>query len=137
VVPRVSQIEGKRILLAVDGSRYSDAAASAAISIARYLQAPILAVCAVHSEFKEKRQQEANMIIKRITTLISKKGIIVEGRVLNGRPAEVIVEAAKNQGIDLIVMGSHGRTGLERVLMGSVSDRVIGHADCAVLVVKA
>jgi hypothetical protein len=47
------------------------------------------------------------------------------------------VAAAQQQAVDLIVVGSHGRTGLERMLMGSVSDRVIGHAHCAVLVVKA
>jgi len=44
---------------------------------------------------------------------------------------------AEQKKVGLIVVGSHGRTGLERLLMGSVTERVIGHANCAVLVVKA
>jgi nucleotide-binding universal stress UspA family protein len=53
-----------------------------------------------------------------------------------GRPEEAIVESAKDHGADLIIMGSHGKTGLERLLVGSVSERVIGSAECPVLVVK-
>lgn len=137
VVPKDAQIEGKKILLAVDGSRYSDMAATAAIRISKQLKAPVLAVSVVYSDLKESRHTEALDVIKRITTFLSKEGIEVEGKVISGRrPSEAIIEVANARDIDLIIMGSHGRTGLDRVLMGSVSDRVIGHADCAVLVVK-
>ena len=54
-----------------------------------------------------------------------------------GDAYETIVTIAKKKKADIIVMGSHGRTGLTRLLMGSVTSRVIGHAPCAVLVVKA
>lgn len=47
-----------------------------------------------------------------------------------------IVEDAEKKAVNIIVMGSHGRTGLKRLLMGSVTSRVIGHAPCSVLVVK-
>jgi nucleotide-binding universal stress UspA family protein len=53
-----------------------------------------------------------------------------------GSPDAEIVACARERGADLIVMGSHGRTGLERLLMGSVSERVIGQAECPVMVVK-
>jgi universal stress protein E len=52
-------------------------------------------------------------------------------------PYETIIETAKKRGCDLIVVGTHGRKALERLLMGKVAERVVGHADCAVLVVKA
>ena len=54
-----------------------------------------------------------------------------------GEPYLAIVEEAKAQHADLIIMGSHGRTGLKRLLMGSVTSRVIGHAPCKVLVVPS
>jgi nucleotide-binding universal stress UspA family protein len=55
---------------------------------------------------------------------------------MTGRPADAIIETAKEQNADLIVVGSHGRTGLNKLLMGSVAERVIVLASCAVLVVK-
>ena len=54
-----------------------------------------------------------------------------------GDAYEMIVEIARKKKADIIVMGSHGRTGLTRLLMGSVTSRVIGHAPCSVIVVKA
>jgi hypothetical protein len=56
--------------------------------------------------------------------------------ILEGSPAEEIIRYATDQGIDLIVMGTHGRTGLERLLMGSVAEQVVRGAPCSVLVVK-
>ena len=53
-----------------------------------------------------------------------------------GRPEEGIVKAADFKSASLIIVGSHGRTGLKRLLMGSVAERVIGDAKCPVLVVK-
>lgn len=55
---------------------------------------------------------------------------------LEGDPATEIVRYAQDAGIDLIVMGTHGRTGLERLLMGSVAEKVMREAKCSVLVVK-
>ena len=55
---------------------------------------------------------------------------------LEGDPAEEIVRYGRDAGIDLIVMGTHGRTGLERLLMGSVAEKVLRDASCSVLVVK-
>jgi len=137
IVPSSAVIEGHQILLAIDGSRYSDKAAIAAMSIAKHLNAPVLVISIVHSDGRERRHTKAVEQIKRVEAFMQKDGIAVVGKVLSGNPAEVILEFAKAKGVDLIVMGSHGRTGLDRVLMGSVSDRVISGADCAVLVVKA
>jgi len=62
--------------------------------------------------------------------------IAVHHVLLDGDPAAEIVGYAKEAGIDLIVMGTHGRTGVERLLMGSVAEKVLRDASCSVLVVK-
>jgi universal stress protein A len=62
--------------------------------------------------------------------------IPIERRLLKGRPGKVIVEAATQRGADLIVMGTHGRSGFERLIMGSVTERVLRSAHCPVVVVR-
>ena len=64
-------------------------------------------------------------------------GVIADTAVITGRPAHAIVEHAKDGGFDLIVMGTHGRTGLSHVLMGSVAERVVRKAPCPVLTMHA
>jgi len=63
-------------------------------------------------------------------------GVTVETRVVTGSPARAIVAAAEEDGCDVIVMGTHGRTGLSHMLMGSVAERVIRTAGCPVLTVR-
>jgi nucleotide-binding universal stress UspA family protein len=55
---------------------------------------------------------------------------------VRGYPADEIIKAAKDEGVDLIVVGNLGRTGIERMLIGSVSEAVVRHAPCPVLVVR-
>jgi|SRR5579884_2395558 universal stress protein A len=66
----------------------------------------------------------------------SRRGIAVEHRLEYGDPAAAILKAAQEIGADLIVMGTHGRTGLHRLLMGSVAERVVRKAPCPVLTVR-
>lgn len=63
-------------------------------------------------------------------------GLDTEAMVMNGDPRIELVEAARAWDADLVVLGSHGRTGLARLLMGSVAAYVVAHAPCSVLVVK-
>jgi len=136
VTPRESKIEGKNILLAVDGSPYSDRATTAAMNLAKRLKAPITLISVVYSEHKESRRRDAETVLERTKKLLEVEGISVESRIVTGRYAESIVKTAQDIGCDLIMVGSHGRTGLKKLLLGSVSERVIGLAQCAVLVVK-
>lgn len=137
VVPRAAKIELKKILVATDGSRYSDAAAMEAIGIAKRCGAKLTVISVVPSELiAEKEQKAAECNIKNIKDLAEKEGISVEGLIAEGKPYEAIVNTATEKNIDLIVVGSHGRTGFEKLLMGSVTERVIGLSPCAVLVVK-
>ena len=63
-------------------------------------------------------------------------GVAVERLVEGGEPAHVVARVARERDCDLIVIGSHGRTGLERILMGSTAEHIVRLAPCPVLVVK-
>jgi nucleotide-binding universal stress UspA family protein len=67
---------------------------------------------------------------------VPEQNVCVEHRLGQGDPATVIVNIAQDAGAGLIVMGTHGRTGLGRVLMGSVAEQVLRKAPCPVLTVK-
>jgi nucleotide-binding universal stress UspA family protein len=73
----------------------------------------------------------------RVRDLLRKDGVPADSVVKEGNPAKAIIEAAAENECDLIVLGSHGRTGLDRILMGSVSQQVVVQAKCPVMVVKA
>jgi len=68
---------------------------------------------------------------------IFKEGVSAEAVTPAGRSFNVIVETAGGRGVDLIVMGTYGKTGVKNLLMGSATEKVIGSAGCGVLVVKA
>ena len=63
-------------------------------------------------------------------------GFSTEGRVLAGDPRETLLQVAHSERADLIVVGSHGRSGIAKMMLGSVSSHVVTHAPCSVLVVK-
>jgi nucleotide-binding universal stress UspA family protein len=60
----------------------------------------------------------------------------LENKVAVGKPAEEILPVAREEGVDLIVMGTHGRTGVRHLLLGSVAEEVTGHAPCPVFTVR-
>jgi len=155
VVPRFAMISCKNILIATDGSKYSVAAATEAIGIAKRCKSNLIIITVVHTEalssmspdtgytqsqqevIERQELQRAERNISGVKELAEKEGIHAEGVISEGRPYEAIAKAALEKNIDLIVIGSHGRTGVSKFLMGSVTERVIGHAESAVLVVKA
>lgn len=135
----------KRVLAATDGSRYSKAAVNEAIRIAKASKGALIIVSVVDiteefeteaPELTERFERRFKAMVERIKKQAKAKGVKAEGVVKIGEPYDVIINAAKEKKADLIVMGSHGRRGLSRLLMGSVTERVIGHAKCPVLVVK-
>ena len=84
----------------------------------------------------EEQWQTAEAQMARITAELEKKGRAVRPLLKRGSPAQVIVDTAKRGGADLIVMGTHGRTGLAHMLIGSVAERVVRTARCPVLTVR-
>jgi nucleotide-binding universal stress UspA family protein len=134
VVPKAAKIEYKSILIATDGSKHSEAAAFEAMNIARRCESAVIAISVSPSE---DGLQEAKANAARVGEIAQKEGISVETLTPIGRPHKAIVETAGGRGIDLIVMGTYGKTGLRKLFMGSATEKVIGLAGCAVLVVAA
>jgi len=134
VVPKAAHIGYRNILIATDGSKHSEAAASEAINIAKRCGGNIIVVSVSRSE---SELQEAKISANRVVELARKESIPAEALTPSGRAHDVIAETAGGRGIDLIVMGAYGKTGLKKLLMGSSTEKVIGLAGCAVLVVKA
>jgi nucleotide-binding universal stress UspA family protein len=134
------------LLLATDGSEFSEEAVRESISLAKTSGSKVTALTVVEfnpefdalaPDFIEKMESEAVAYINSIKERAEKEGVDCEALVERGIPYEVILNKAKEKHADMILMGSHGRTGIERLLMGSVTERVIGHAECDVLVAKS
>lgn len=133
VVPQASPLPWERVLIASDGSPYSEAAWDAALEMIRRLDAKLIGVSAAR---EEGELPEAEAIVQRMLMRANRRGIPMEIHVSVGAPDDIIVQIALDKQANLIIMGSHGRTGLKRLLMGSTTARVIGSAPCPVLVVK-
>jgi nucleotide-binding universal stress UspA family protein len=145
VVPPEASVAWDRILIASDGSEYSLAAAGRAVELAKeygselYVLAVLDLPCRAGSEAPEAAGlllDQCQEQVRELQRRAESQQIRVQGLVREGRAYQVIVELAREAGISLIVMGSHGRTAWNRLLLGSVTERVIGHAPCPVLVVK-
>jgi nucleotide-binding universal stress UspA family protein len=133
VVPGQTTLVFHRLLIASDGSLCSDAAWEEALSITRSAGSSLLAVSVARDDSAVTRTEET---LQRLREAAARAGVSLETQMLRGRPFEAILNAAAMKEVDLIILGSHGRTGLKRLLLGSVSERVIGLASCPVLVVK-
>ena len=136
VVPRAAEMWTRQILIGTDGSRYGDAAAVAAGAVARTCAVPVTVVGAMVPSHSETRQEDGRRAVERTVALLQKEGIEAEGVIAPGEADTVIVATAQSRNADLIVLGSYGRTGLGRALVGSVCERVIGQALCPVLAVR-
>jgi nucleotide-binding universal stress UspA family protein len=136
VVPKACDMWGKRVLVATDGSRSGDAAAHAAMSISRCCGAPITVMSVRNPRHDQARQDEAERIVDRVLRFYQDEGVVADGVVVTGVPSKAINAMAAERGADLIVMGSHGRTGLGRLILGSNSEAVINETTCPVMVVK-
>ena len=87
---------------------------------------------------EEKLKKEAAGLLEKVKERAAEENVSCETIVhVGGQPHQFIVKEAKEKNIDMIVMGTHGRTGLKKLIMGSVAQKVIGYAPCSVLVVPA
>lgn len=146
-----------KILLAVDGSQLSDAAVEAvaqrpwpANSEVRVLTAiepftPYLTeMWATSNEFweemdkasKEQANTALNRALERLKTAAD-QSLKISTDLVKGNAKHAILEEAEKWGADLIIVGSHGYTGLKRMLLGSVSQAIASHAHCSVEIVRA
>jgi len=144
VVPEGTSLSRKNILLATDGSPSCETAVDRAIELAKEKEAKLTAISVVYTndEYLALAPGVVESLIgkakDKLATIEQKgkeAGVEVQTMVKEGEAFEAITNMASNNGIDLIIMGSHGRKGLQRLLMGSVTERTIGYAPCPVLVI--
>jgi SulP family sulfate permease len=123
----------KRIILASDGTDNSDNVAEVAAQIAKITGTPVTIVCAIAHE---KLRAEAQADATHKAGLIRLDGVVCDTRIVRAAPAQAIIDAVEELDADLVVVGHHRGKSLNRVIAGSVTDRVIATLKCAVLVVK-
>ena len=143
-----------RILVPVDFSVHSDRAVRYAMELAGKVGARVELLHVVENpvvsgawsseiyvanlpELLESLMADANRRLEMVKTATAREGIEVGTCVVSGTPAHMILDEARTGRFDLIVMGTHGRTGLSHVLMGSVAERVVRRAFCPVLTLRA
>lgn len=137
------------VLVPVDFSKESILAAKFAASLAQQYHSklfvlhvrepiPLYARSEIlnFEEIQEKIAQELRADLGNVIPKKVKETIQVEEVIEVGRPGHVIVEEAEKLGVDVIVIATHGRTGLAHVLLGSVAEKVIRHAPCPVFVIR-
>lgn len=146
VVPERTAVGWKKIVLGTDGSKHSALAAGRAISFAASYggELKVVSVVDVPPEFHAEAPQAVERMVAKAKGFVGDvkrqaeaAGVKAETFVKEAEAYEAITNLAKEQAADMIVVGSYGRTGLRRLLMGSVTEKVIGHAPCPVLVVKS
>ncbi len=134
VIPAHAKVDFGTILAATDGSKHGDAAVKEAIAIAKVCSSLLVVVSVASSDDEAPATKES---VKQALVLADKEKVEKEGMVLRGNAGEAIVEAAEQKGAGLIVMGSHGRTGLMNLFMGSVTEYVLSHGNIPILVATA
>jgi nucleotide-binding universal stress UspA family protein len=140
----------KRIVVPVDLSSSSLQALEFAADLAKPFDAELIALFVIEpvlyvvpdysgaqssalAELASDQRRLGRAELARIERRYARRRVRLRGEILNGLPAAVIVDAAKRAKADLIVMATHGRTGVSRLLMGSVAERVVRTATCPVL----
>jgi len=144
----------KRILVPVDFSKDSLNALAYAADFAQTLGAELLLLYAVEPIYYatptdpfavnanvatliEEQRRMGEQQLARVGADLEKKGQGFRALIKSGSPSQVIIDTAKNQRADLIIMATHGRTGLAHMFMGSVAEKVVRTAACPVLTVRS
>lgn len=150
----------EKILVALDGSKHSDKTLDSALDIAKRYSAdlellsvippinaplgpyPIVGTPYLSSAILNKCYQETKTGYEHVLSKAMQKAkkydsnLKVSSKLVDGHPAEKILEVAKEEKCNLIIIGSHGLGGIKKFLLGSVSQRVVKQAKCSILIVK-
>ena len=143
-------IEVRRILVPVDFSDHADAVIEWGAHLAEVHRSSVVVLHAYHlpvefqqlegaylpPDFWTNVKEEAEQSLGRYIERLQKRELDVEMRVREGYPATVIVEEASSMPADLVVIGTHGLSGLKHLLLGSIAERVVQKSPCPVLTVK-
>jgi nucleotide-binding universal stress UspA family protein len=142
----------KRILYATDFSKASERALQEAINLAKQNKAEILvahviepapyvageefASGEIYAKLEEVAKRQAQGSLAKLMQQLKRAKVKTQSLLLKGSAHDQIVKAAKSKKADLIVIGTHGRTGLSKLFMGSVAGKVISSAACPVITVR-
>ena len=142
--------DGKRVLVALDGSTPSEAMLRFVLEIAGPLDMTVLLLRVVEPftpavadgvymptlEDVEARRRDAEEYLAPIASALRARGVSTAWAVRRGRPADEILAAATESGVDMIAMATHGRTGVGRLLFGSVAEAVLRRATVPVFLMR-
>lgn len=143
---RPRRVKLSRILVAMDFSPSSEAALRSAVMLAKRFKAEAFLVHApepsdssrpAHVHNREFSSHRADRQFQQAVSALQADQFVTDRIVVPGNPVEVILDQAKRVMAELIVMGTHGRRGLQRLVLGSVAESVVRRAGCPVLVVRA
>lgn len=140
----------KKILVATDGSENAAKAASYGVNIAKSTGAEVYAVYVVSTQhavttrsvkgwsdsFEEYLTNIGDSALEYVEKLGKESGVKVQPVILKGIPAERILDYTEEKGIDLIVMGTQGLTGVKKFLIGSVSENVLRYSKVPVMIIR-
>jgi len=139
-----------KLLVTLDGSPLSECVLSHATTIAKDCSVPRMwllrvvepmpigegvtqeFICRVYKE----REKVAKEYLEGVAKSLREQGLVVNIAVTQGQPADEIVDFAEKNGVDLVIMATHGRSGVGRWVFGSVSDRVMREAKAPLLLVR-
>jgi nucleotide-binding universal stress UspA family protein len=135
-----------RILVAVDGSQSAEKAFEKSIYLAQKCDSKLDVVHVVSCELGgdsattfellDELRTKAEKMLDEYKIQAAKSNVPIEITVTQGDPAQVIIEIAKTKRYDLIIMGTRGKSAFQELLIGSVSQKVMHHASCPVMVVR-
>jgi len=137
----------KLILNPIDGSAISERATAHAIYLAKETGAELLVLHvvettivwytgALYQQMVDRLREFGNEVLKKALKRAQEEGIVARSMMVDGHSGTVIVRLAEQERADLIVMGALGRSMVEKVLVGSISQYVVRHTPCAVCLVK-
>lgn len=141
----------KKILVPTDGSKYAEKSLNHALIIANASGAEIIALSVIENGFSlslpanesindinELLHDETKQNLKNVDKIKEESGLDVNisYKIAEGSPAKAILKVAEEEDIDLIVISSSGKTGFDKIIMGSVADKVVNNAKCSVLLIR-
>lgn len=151
----------ERILIATDGSKHSEQAAAIGVELARTSKGKVWAIYVADTGqyipvgglvppfgdvnpyvmdetvigLRDFILEEGKKAAQRVTEIADKRGVPCEKMIVEGHPASEIMRMAEEEKMDLIVMGSIGKTGIEKILLGSVAEKVVRNSKIPVLLI--
>ena len=138
-----------RILVPVDGSDNSYRALDAALLLSEKLGAEVTAIHVMEDipvsyvisekllrEIRDAYKKENQLILSKCSEIATKKRLVVQTKLLQGNPGSIILDFCEKEKYDIIIMGSRGMGKFKELVLGSVSNKVLHHSSCPVMIIR-